>query len=267
MKKHYQFLAKPTSLLQDAQNELAEIGVEDLYVIQEVNKEQWLLGGTTSKTLPEILKHLEISLIEPEIDWTEQSALFSPYFSEGKIRVPLSEFSSIDKKLLLEPGAGFGDLSHPTTRLTLKNLSEHVKNAYVLDIGCGSGILSLAASLMGSLFVSGIDIDPPALLHAEINKALNSLDNVEFSMVPSTLLDKDSPWTALMNMTFLEQKIAWGSLKGYHRNISTLIISGILTEQRDDYLAWSYGNEWDLIAESEEDGWSSFIFTNYKGNL
>ena len=260
MKKHYQFLAKPTSLLQDAQNELAEIGLEDLYVIQEVNKEQWLLGGTTSKTLPEILQHLEISSIEPEIDWSEQSALFSPYFSEGKIRVPLSAFSSIDKELLLEPGAGFGDLSHPTTRLTLKKLSEHVKEAYVLDIGCGSGILSLAASLMGSLFVSGIDIDPAAVLHAEKNKTLNFLANVEFSMTPSTHLDKGSRWVALMNMTFLEQKMAWSSLKDYHENISTLIISGILAEQRDSYLIWSYENRWDLVAESEEDGWSCFVF-------
>ncbi|MCX6990502.1 MAG: 50S ribosomal protein L11 methyltransferase [Chlamydiae bacterium] len=266
MKKHYQFLAKPTSLLQDAQNELMEIGLEDLYVIQEVNKEQWLLGGTASKTLPEILKHLELSSIEPEIDWAEQSALFSPYFSEGKIRVPLSEFSSIDKKLLLEPGAGFGDLSHPTTRLTLKNLSEHVKDAYVLDIGCGSGVLSIGASLMGSLFVSGIDIDPAALLHAEINKTLNSLDDVEFSMTPSTHLDNESQWVALMNMTFLEQKMAWGSLKGYHRNISTLIVSGILTEQRDAYLTWSFQNEWKLVTESEEEGWISFVFiSSFKG--
>ena len=261
MKKHYQFLAKPTSLLQDAQNELMEIGLEDLYVIQEVNKEQWLLGGTTYKTIPEMLKHLELSSIEPEIDWSEQSALFSPYFSQGKIRIPLSEFSSIDKELLLEPGAGFGDLSHPTTRLTLKNLSAHVKNAYVLDIGCGSGILSLAASVMGSLFVSGIDIDPEALLHAEKNKQLNSLKNVEFSVTPSIHLDNGSPWIALMNMTFLEQKMAWGSLKSYHENISTVIVSGILVEQRDAYLTWVCKNNWDLQEESEEEGWSSFVFT------
>jgi ribosomal protein L11 methyltransferase len=262
MKKHYQFLAKPTSLLQDAQNELSEIGLEDLYVIQEVNKEQWLLGGTTTKTLPEILQHLELSSIEPEIDWAEQSALFSPYFSEGKIRIPLSAFSSIDKELLLEPGAGFGDLSHPTTNLTLKNLSNYVKDAYVLDIGCGSGILSLAASLIGSIFVSGIDIDPAALSHAKKNKELNSISNVEFSMVPSTYLEKGSSWIALMNMTFQEQKMAWGSLQAYHNNISTLIVSGILTEQRDAYLTWSFQNKWKLIAESEEEGWICFVFTS-----
>ncbi len=89
----------------------------------------------------------------------------------------------LKKTLLLKPGPGFGDLSHPTTSLMLKlmklNLASMQAGA-VLDVGSGSGILALAASLLGSGDVAGIDIDREANRHARKNARLNCLAHVRF---------------------------------------------------------------------------------------
>lgn len=261
MKKHYLFLAKPTSLLQEAQQEALYLGLKELYVIQEIDQERWLIGGISTRPLPETLKHLELSSHESSVDWKNQSALFSPYYSDGKIRIPMSEFSQCEAILELHTGSGFGDMSHPTTRLTLQAMASLCAGRYVIDIGCGNGILSLAARLMGSTYVNGIDIDPQALIHANQNKHLSNIQNVDFSSAPTSELLTSTSLLALMNMTFLEQKMAWNSLSLLHSQIETLVVSGILIEQKEKYLDWAEENKWQLIFELQEDVWSCFIFT------
>lgn len=262
MKKHCLFLAKSTSLLQDAQEEALRIGLEELYVIQEITQERWLLGGTTSQDIPLKLDHLELLSELSEVNWEHQSALFSPYYKEGRIRIPLNDFSSSLAVLDLLPGAGFGDLSHPTTRLMLRTMEEQVKNRFVLDIGCGNGILSLAASHMGALYTNGIDIDEEALSHAEGNKQIPTEKYVDFSSTPTLTLQQAPSWVALMNMTFLEQKAAWGSLAPWHKKITTLVVSGILCEQADKYLEWMKQNNFEPLSSSEEDGWACFVLNS-----
>jgi len=262
MKKHYLFLAKPTSLLQDAQTEALAIGLEELYVIQEIHQERWLIGGVTTTPLPHRLEHLELSSHDCSVDWEKQSALFSPYYSEGKIRIPLSEFSNCEAILELHTGSGFGDMSHPTTRLTLQAMARLCADKHVVDIGCGNGILSLAARLMGSSYVNGIDIDPEALIHANQNKHLSNIENVDFSLIPAPELLTSTCLLALMNMTFLEQKTAWNSLSSLQKHIETLVVSGILIEQKEKYLDWAEQNKWQLIFESQEDVWACFILKN-----
>ena len=75
----------------------------------------------------------------------------------------------------LKPGGGFGDLSHPTTRLMLRMLAQIVAKQDVIDIGCGSGILSLAAAALGSPKVYGIDIEQEAVEHSRNNAIFNNL--------------------------------------------------------------------------------------------
>lgn len=78
--------------------------------------------------------------------------------------------------LELDPGLAFGTGSHPTTRLCLEWVEQHVgPGLSVLDYGCGSGILGIAAAKFGAQDVLGIDIDPAALIAAADNAARNGV--------------------------------------------------------------------------------------------
>ena len=81
-----------------------------------------------------------------------------------------------DVNIVLDPGAAFGTGSHPTTRLCLAWLEKHVRAGdTVLDYGCGSGILAIAALRLGAARAAGIDVDPLALEAARYNSSRNGV--------------------------------------------------------------------------------------------
>ncbi|HLT25660.1 MAG TPA: 50S ribosomal protein L11 methyltransferase [Zeimonas sp.] len=85
---------------------------------------------------------------------------------------------SIDGRhaIVLDPGLAFGTGSHPTTRLCLEWLDEHLRGGErVIDYGCGSGILAIAAARLGAATVCAIDIDPQALESTRRNAAVNAV--------------------------------------------------------------------------------------------
>ncbi len=78
--------------------------------------------------------------------------------------------------LMLDPGLAFGTGTHPTTALCLQWLdSANIKNKQVLDFGCGSGVLSIAALLLGAQHCDGTDIDPQAILASQDNAQENNV--------------------------------------------------------------------------------------------
>lgn len=156
------------------------------------------------------------------IDWNEQWALHAPTFKNGFAYVHLKNGASFRMK----PGPGFGDLSHPTTRLMLEMLPEKIEGT-VIDVGCGSGVLSLAAKLLGANRVIGIDIDEGAIAHAKENAELNGLDCFFGKTIPEI---KETP-LILMNMISSEQKVAWKSLPSFEGAL--LITSGFPVEEED----------------------------------
>lgn len=85
--------------------------------------------------------------------------------------------------LRLSPGLAFGTGTHPTTRLCLQWLATHIRGGeHVIDYGCGSGILALAALVLGATHVSGIDLDPQALSASRSNAQLNTIDEAQLSL-------------------------------------------------------------------------------------
>lgn len=181
-----------------------------------------------------------------EIDWEEQWATFAPKFRDGKAHVKLPTSSILE----LLPGPGFGDFSHPTTKLIVDLMSCFVRDETIFDIGCGSGILSLAAAKMGAQKIFACDIDP----HAEKHTLENALHNqIPISIGPPS----ECQPLVLMNMIFVEQRIAWQT---YFCPFKILITSGILATEKKDYLAYAYTQGWQLLHLASLDGWLGFVF-------
>ena len=184
------------------------------------------------------------------INWEEQWASFAEGFRDGKAHIDLSRFGGAATLRLL-PGPGFGDLSHPTTSLMLKLMQGKVKGQSIFDIGCGSGILTLASLLLGAKLAAGVDIDSDAIVHARKNEKLNQLQ-AYFSL----FMPKRRFHIALMNMISSEQEVVMKQTI----QADLWITSGILAQQRTDYLALTATWGWTLVEEANQDGWLGMIF-------
>ena len=176
-------------------------------------------------------------MVKKIIDWEKQWEAFAPGFKNGILQVPIGNTT-----ISLCAGGGFGDLSHPTTKLMLQMMPEHVSGKTVVDIGCGSGILSIAAMKLGAKKVYALDISNDALKHTQKN-ALRNHVSVETSRQLETVPEDNL--LILMNMISSEQEIAWQMNRCLHKKHTLLLASGILEEQDEDYKKLLHS--WNLI--------------------
>jgi ribosomal protein L11 methyltransferase len=115
-----------------------------------------------------------------DTDWVRASqAQFEPIRISAQLWIVPSWHAAPDPGALniqLDPGLAFGTGSHPTTRLCLQWLETHVRpDSSVLDYGCGSGILAIAALKLGARAAVGVDVDPAAVAAARGNAARNAV--------------------------------------------------------------------------------------------
>ena len=113
-----------------------------------------------------------------ETDWVKLSqSQFKPICIKDRINIVPSWHKINNPKLIniiLDPGLAFGTGAHPTTHLCTEWLIDNVsKEKKVLDYGCGSGILAIAAYKLGAKMVKGVDIDPQAILASKENGNVN----------------------------------------------------------------------------------------------
>ena len=185
-------------------------------------------------------------MVSMDIDWEEQWANHAPNFRKGKAEVVLPS----GKLFELVPGPGFGDCSHATTRLMLEMMDGEIEGRNVIDVGCGSGVLSIAAHHMGAKSITSIDIDPLAIEHTRKNAKLNGAKiSTDFRSFPKNPL-------ILLNMITSEQEVALASLPPLPS--ATLITSGILETQLESYL--TSHPKWRLLTKRENEGWLALKF-------
>lgn len=124
--------------------------------------------------------------VQDDADWKDKwKAYFKPkQISKTLVVKPtweaLGEFQGRQdlKVIAIDPGMAFGTGTHETTSLCVKMLEKYMEPSdHVLDVGCGSGILSIAAALLGAEDVLGVDIDPVAVEVAEDNLRLNGVQD------------------------------------------------------------------------------------------
>jgi ribosomal protein L11 methyltransferase len=188
------------------------------------------LRGHGYSTIP-----LEVS----DEDWARRSQEQLPPITIGRITVfpnPESQISNPDRVfLIILPSMGFGTGHHATTRLCLEALQRiDLTGAVVLDVGTGSGILAIAADLLGAAAAVGLDHDEDAIQSARDNLALNpSATHTSFEQrdLTSAPLPKADVITANLTGALLV-RAAPALLAATHRG-GTIVLSGILTEEGD----------------------------------
>jgi len=156
--------------------------------------------------------------------------------------------------IVLDPGLAFGTGSHPTTRLCLRWLDDHLQGGEnVLDYGCGSGILAIAALKLGAASATGVDVDPQAVQASRDNAIANQVADIQFFLPDDA--PPDSYDLVVANILTNPLRVLAPLLANATRQGGRIVLSGILEEQAQDVMK-IYQQWFDLDTPIFEDGWS-----------
>ena len=155
-------------------------------------------------------------------------------------------------RIELDPGLAFGTGSHPTTHLCLEWLADCLpQGSAVLDYGCGSGILAIAAAMLGAARVEAVDIDDQAVESTRLNAANNGVT------LPACLPDDFGPGqfdVVVANILSNPLKVLAPMLSNRVAPGGSLVLSGVLERQADEvaaaYAPWLRMQVW-----QSRDGW------------
>ena len=175
------------------------------------------------------------------------------------------EYKNEENKYVIniDPGMAFGTGGHETTSLCIKNLEKYVKpHDNIIDVGCGSGILSIAASYLTDGEIKAVDLDKLAVDVSRENFALNNLEN-RLTVEEASLLTKETKKYNVIVANILAHIIelmlddAYKLLEdgGYY------ITSGIIKDKKDELLEKMLERGFKLVEETSDNEWYSFVVT------
>jgi len=215
--KQDQLFDEKVSQIQKKINELPDFQIDigpNMIYLREVAETDW---ATAWKKYYDVVHVSDHVTIVPSWD-------FEKYEAKSK-----------DEKVIkLDPGMAFGTGTHPTTKLSIQALEKFVNmNDSVIDVGSGSGVLSIASSLLGAKEVYAYDLDPVAVKSTMENSKLNGLEQVIYPIQKDLLKGAEHQADLIVSnilaeiiVQFIED--AWNNLKpdGF------FITSGIISEKR-----------------------------------
>ena len=163
----------------------------------------------------------------------------------------------------IDPGMAFGTGGHETTSLCIKNLEKYVKpHDNVIDVGCGSGILSIAASYLTNGSLKAVDLDKLAVDVSRENFALNNLEN-RIEVEEASLLTKETKKYDVIVANILAHIIELMLEDAYKllEDGGYFITSGIIKDKKDELLEKMLERGFKLVEETSDNEWYSFVVT------
>lgn len=230
-----------TDYISHLKERFSELGTNVRITIEGLNEEDWANAWRAYYKPVHIGKHL---VVVPA--WQEYDK------AEGEIIVKM------------DPGMAFGTGTHETTRLCAAMVEKHMpKGANVLDIGTGSGILSLFALGLGAASAHAYDIDPVAVRVANENALDNGAQNFfcDVSDLLSNVERVDGGYDFAMANIVADILIRMSeSISDYLKDGAMLVCSGIIEGRTDDVICAMESHCFELSDENSENDWKVLVF-------
>ncbi len=204
-----------------------------------------------------------------EEDWSEN---WKQYYKPTKIghRVVIKpeweeyEAAGDELVLVMNPGMAFGTGTHETTRMCLEAIEKEIQTGdQVLDIGCGSGILSILAAKLGAGKVIAVDLDEVAVSVAKENVLMNEVDGiveVHYGNLMETIDPKEEQGDLIVINIIADVIIAMGpSLSRYVKPEGKLILSGIILEKIKDVKKAMEKEGFQILREIQQGEWAALV--------
>lgn len=218
------------------------------------------------------LGRLEIEMKDvQQCDWENGWKKYFKPFTVGNNLIIIPSWEKVPegntrKVLTIDPGMSFGTGQHHTTKLCIEAIERNIKvGDKILDLGSGSGILSIASLILGAQSASAIDIDPLAVDVSIDNAALNGFGQDKYRAYCGNILSDDGvgekiegKYELVVANIVADVLIAFSPLfKEYMHNESKLICSGIICHRLDDVKSALTQNGYEILAETEQSEWYS----------
>jgi ribosomal protein L11 methyltransferase len=194
-----------------------------------------------------------------DADWVRATrAQFEPLQVAEDLWIVPSWHEPVDARALnirIDPGLAFGTGSHPTTRLCLRWLAEQLpRGARVLDYGCGSGVLAIAAAKLGAAAVTGVDVDAQAIAVSRVNAEANGV-TASFC-APEEIEEAAAFDVVVANILADPLEMLAPLLAARVRNGGSICLSGILESQAPGLIA-VYSRWFNIDVWSEDEAWAA----------
>ncbi len=203
-----------------------------------------------------------------DADWNENWKKYFKAFEIGERLAVCPSWEQYDNKenrivISLDPGAAFGTGSHATTSLCLEILEKRVaSDTTVLDIGTGSGILAIAADLLGAQSAIGVDIDAQSVKTAIQNAEINGVsDKTEFLV--GDLADKISGKYDIVCANIVADVVIrlFDNVADFMKDDGILIVSGIIDMRAGDVEAAASQHDFKIIESLMREEWHAYVLT------
>jgi ribosomal protein L11 methyltransferase len=200
-------------------------------------------------------------------NWNEvwEQNYFEPLLIEDQcvIRAPFHhDYPSARYEIIISPRMAFGTGNHETTHLMIKTmLGLELKDLSVLDMGCGSGILAILASMKGAAEITAIDIDEWSYNNTAENSELNAVSNIRVMLGDAALLQNLSFDTILAN---IQRNILLEDMPAYRKALKpngSLLMSGFYITDLEAITEKAKSLGMKLVNAEERSNWCAALFT------